>query len=188
MEKAITDSVGGAASTLTQTLLPSAMVIGALVAWANHRRAAGSSLSQLGWVAVSTIFSISLLMAPQTWVNGIDSARNVGSSIAMNATSAGLGDGTKEPIDLGHGTTYGDNERDNMLRKSSDAVWRTYVVTPWCVVQFGSLEVCKEKGKEFWTRASTRRSARSGWPTTSVVTTSAATRIAGSTGTTRSAA
>lgn len=149
LESAITSSVGGAAKTLTETLLPSAMVIGALVAWANHRKASGSSLSQLGWVAVSTIFSISLLTSPQTWVNGIDSVRNVGSSVAMNATSAGLGDGTKEPIDLGHKTTYGDNERDNMLRKSSDAVWRTYVVTPWCVVQFGSLEVCKEKGKEF---------------------------------------
>ncbi|MGI5353544.1 hypothetical protein ACQEU8_36030, partial [Streptomyces sp. CA-250714] len=122
LESAITSSVGGAAKTLTETLLPSAMVIGALVAWANHRKASGSSLSQLGWVAVSTIFSISLLTSPQTWVNGIDSVRNVGSSVAMNATSAGLGDGTKEPIDLGHKTTYGDNERDNMLRKSSDAV------------------------------------------------------------------
>ncbi|MCX5207532.1 hypothetical protein OG897_39780 [Streptomyces sp. NBC_00237] len=147
LENAITASVGGAAKTLTETLLPSAMVIGALVAWANHRRAAGSGLSQLGWVAVSTIFSISLLMAPQTWVNGIDSVRNVGSSVAMNATSAGLGDGTKEPIDLGHKTTYGNNERDNMLRKSSDAVWRTYVATPWCVVQFGSLDACKAEGK-----------------------------------------
>ncbi|MEW2302104.1 hypothetical protein AB0958_19360 [Streptomyces sp. NPDC006655] len=148
LEQAMTKSIGGAASTLTTTLLPSAMAIGALVAWANHRKAAGSSLGQLGWVAVSAIFSISLLTSPQTWVNGIDSVRNVGASVAMNATSAGIGDGTKEPIDLGHKTTYGDNERDNMLRKSSDAVWRAYVVTPWCVSEFGSLEACKKYGKD----------------------------------------
>ncbi|MET9365797.1 hypothetical protein ABZX93_33480 [Streptomyces sp. NPDC006632] len=148
LENAITASVGGAAKTLTTTLLPSAMAVGALIAWSNHRKASGSSLSQLGWVAVSTIFSISLLTSPQSWVNGIDSVRNVGASVAMNATSAGLGDGTKEPIDLGHQTTYGNNERDNMLRKSSDAVWRTYVVTPWCVTEFGSLEMCRKYGSK----------------------------------------
>lgn len=148
LENAIADSIGGAAKTLTTTLLPSAMAVGALVAWSNHRKAAGSSLGQLGWVAVSTVFSISLLVSPQTWVNGIDSVRNVGASVAMNATSAGVGDGTKEPIDLGHKTTYGNNERDNMLRKSSDAVWRTYVVTPWCLTEFGSLEACSKYGKD----------------------------------------
>lgn len=147
MESAISNSIAGAAGTLTATLLPSAMVVGALVAWANNRKASGSGLGQIGWVAVSTLFSISLLTSPQSWVSGVDSVRTIGASVAMEATSAGIGDGTKTPIDIGHEVAYGNNSRDNMLRKSSDAVWRTYVVTPWCIGEFGSLEACKLHGK-----------------------------------------
>jgi hypothetical protein len=35
-----------------------------------------------------------------------------------------------------------------MLRKSSDAMWRGYVATPWCLAEFGSFEVCKKYGPE----------------------------------------
>ncbi|MFD9084552.1 hypothetical protein [Streptomyces erythrochromogenes] len=148
VENAIATSIGAASKTLTNTLLPSAMIVGALVAWANHRKAPGSALGQMGWVAVSTVFSLSLLLSPSTWISGIDNVRTVGSSIAMNAADAGIGDGTKEPIDLGTSPQFGTNERDNMLRKSGDAVWRTFVVTPWCVAEFGSTEACKAHGKD----------------------------------------
>ncbi|WP_158939621.1 hypothetical protein [Streptomyces sp. NRRL S-87] len=148
VEGSIAKSIEAASGTLTNTLLPSAMMVGALVAWAQHRKAAGSALGQLGWVAVSTIFSLSLLLSPSTWISGIDNVRTIGSSIAMNAADAGIGDGTKEPIDLGTTPSWGSNERDNMLRKSGDAVWRTFVVTPWCVADFGSKDACKKHGKD----------------------------------------
>ncbi|QLE72842.1 type IV secretion system protein [Streptomyces rectiverticillatus] len=147
LEDSISHAISGAASTVSTTLLPSAMAIGAVIAYANHRRN-GSSISQLGWVAATAILSISLLTTPKVWIEGIDSIRTIGSNTAMQAASAGMGNETKEPIDIGDQPTYGGNQQDNMLRKSADAIWRSYVVTPWCVAEFGNLNVCKEHGKD----------------------------------------
>lgn len=149
LQKAITKAIGGAAKGLTETLLPSAIAVGGFIAFLNHRRASGSGLSQIGWVIVSGIVSVSLLTSPGVWVDGVDTGRQLGSNIAMNATANGIGEGQQDfPFSIGHQVKYGDNEHDNMLRKSSDAVWRTYVATPWCVAEFGSLEACKRYGKK----------------------------------------
>lgn len=150
LEHAISNAISGASKDLTETLLPAALVVGALTAYAKNRQASGSGISQLAWLMASGVLAVSLLVSPQTWVNGIDTTRSVGSSVAMNAASAGIGNGTKEPIDLGPGHTvdYGKDTQEAMLRKSSDAVWRSMVVTPWCVAEFGSLKVCKKYGKD----------------------------------------
>ncbi|MBT2384056.1 hypothetical protein [Streptomyces sp. ISL-11] len=147
LEDSIATAISGAAGTVSTTLLPSAMAVGALIAYANHRKN-GSSISQLGWVAATAILSISLLTTPKVWIEGIDSVRTIGSNTAMKAASAGMGNESKEPIDIGSQPVYGKNDQDNMLRKSADAIWRSYVVTPWCVAEFGNLNTCKEFGKE----------------------------------------
>ncbi|MFD0383193.1 hypothetical protein ACFQ2B_15000 [Streptomyces stramineus] len=147
LEDSIATAISGAAGTVSSTLLPSALIVGALIAFANHRRN-GSSISQLGWVFATGILSVSLLTTPKVWIEGIDSIRTIGSNTAMEAASAGMGNETKEPIDIGSQPVYGGNQQDNMLRKSADAIWRSYVVTPWCVAEFGNLNTCKEHGKD----------------------------------------
>ncbi|MGW1076035.1 hypothetical protein [Streptomyces sp. NPDC002537] len=147
VEQAMTKAISASAGTVTETLLPSALMVGALVAWANHRKS-GSSIGQLGWVFASGVLAVSLLTSPNIWVSALDSTRTVGTSIAFKAADAGLGDGIQEPIKLGHEVQYTKDERDTMLRKSADAVWRTYVATPWCIAEFGSTGACKEYGKE----------------------------------------
>ncbi|WP_424892929.1 hypothetical protein [Streptomyces sp. XH2] len=146
LEDSMATAISGAAGTVSTTLLPSAMAVGALIAYANHRRN-GTSISQLGWVAAAGILSISLLTTPKVWIDGLDSVRTIGSNTAMKAASAGMGNESKEPIDIGASPTYGKNDQDNMLRKSADAIWRSYVVTPWCVAEFGNLNTCKDYGK-----------------------------------------
>ncbi|MFD6280690.1 hypothetical protein ACFWFI_34755 [Streptomyces sp. NPDC060209] len=150
LEDAITKSIGGAAKGLTVTLLPSALAVGGLVAFVQHKKGGGGGgLSQIAWVLISGVVSVSLLTSPQTWVGGIDSARQVGSSVTMNATAQGLGDGSGDfPFKLDHKPKFSGNGRDDALRKSSDAVWRAYVATPWCVAEFGSFEVCEKYGKD----------------------------------------
>ncbi|MFF2548373.1 hypothetical protein ACFVUY_38250 [Kitasatospora sp. NPDC058063] len=148
LEHAITRSIGGAATGLTETLLPAALAIGAVVAFADHKRSGGNGgLSQLAWVAVSGVVSISLLTSPGAWVSGVDTARTVGAGITMQATSAGLGDGTQSfPWQMDHAPQFTGNPRDDALRKSSDSVWRAYVAGPWCLAEFGSLEACRKFG------------------------------------------
>ena len=174
LENAITKSIGGASAGLTTTLLPSAIAVGALIAFVNHKKGGGNGgMSQLAWVLISAIISVSLLTTPGAWVGGIDTARQVGSNITLSATSAGLGDGTQDfPFKLDHTPKFTGNGRDDMLRKSSDAVWRAYVATPWCVAEFGSLEVCQKFGEQLLnqgTDADTRKTWLQNNVTTSAV-------------------
>ncbi len=37
--------------------------------------------------------------------------------------------------------------KDTLLRKSADASWRGFVVTPWCIAEFGSIAACERYGK-----------------------------------------
>ncbi|MFH9355160.1 hypothetical protein [Kitasatospora sp. NPDC017646] len=149
LEQAITRSIGGAAAGLTETLLPTALAIGALVAFVDHKKNGGGSLSQIAWVAVSGVVSISLLTSPGAWVGGVDTARTLGANVTMQATSAGLGDGTQDfPFKLNHTPQFTGQGRDDALRKSSDSVWRAYVATPWCLAEYGSFEVCRKFGSQ----------------------------------------
>ena len=147
LEDAITQAIGGASKGLAETLLPAALAAGGVVAFAQNKRAGGSAISQIGWVFAAGVLSVSLLTSPQTWVSGIDSARQIGATVAMNATASGIGDGADFPIPMDHQAVYSNNARDTMLRKSNDAVWRSYVAAPWCVAEFGSLEACRRYGK-----------------------------------------
>ncbi|MFI1621869.1 hypothetical protein ACH4VT_33665 [Streptomyces lydicus] len=149
LEHAITKSISGAAGTVITTLLPTCLAVGALVAYSNNRRANGSGLGQIGWLVASGVLAISLLTTPQAWVGGVDAVRTIGSNTAMQAADTGMGEGNQKfPFSVGHKVNYGKNDRDAMLRKSSDAVWRTYVAGPWCVAEFGSFEVCRKYGKQ----------------------------------------
>ncbi|MFI9005527.1 hypothetical protein [Streptomyces sp. NPDC053541] len=162
LENAVTKSIGGAAQGLTATLLPAALAVGGIVAFAQHKKG-GGGLSQIAWVLISGVFSISLLTSPQTWVDGVDSARQVGASVTMQATSAGLGDGEATfPFETKHEPRFTGNGRDDMLRKSADSVWRSYTATPWCVAEFGSLEVCEKYGADLLEQG-TDRDAREEW-------------------------
>ncbi|MGK5731218.1 hypothetical protein [Streptomyces sp. URMC 124] len=150
----ITTAISKAGGTVSTTLLPSALAVGALVAWANHRKASGSSLSQLGWVAASGILAVSLVTTPGVWVDSLESVRKVGSTIAMEATSAGMTGKSQEPIAIGGNPDLEQSDKDSeqtkkdkLVRKSTDAIWRSYVVTPWCIAEFGNLTTCKEFGE-----------------------------------------
>ncbi|RLU80146.1 hypothetical protein CTZ27_35450 [Streptomyces griseocarneus] len=150
LENSISKSISGAAQGLTETLLPAALAVGGLVVFGKSRESGGGGggISQIAWMGISGVVSISLLTSPQTWVAGIDTVRQVGSSVTMNATSQGLGDASGDfPFTLDHDPKFTGNGRDDMLRKSADALWRSYVATPWCVAELGSFEACKKYGR-----------------------------------------
>ncbi|MFF0561490.1 hypothetical protein [Streptomyces sp. NPDC004266] len=162
LQNALTGAIGGAAKGLSTTLLPAALAVGALVAFVKHREGGGGGgLSQLAWVAVSGVVSISLLTTPQVWVDGVDTTRQVGASVALNATAGGISAGGQEhPFKLGHEPTFTGSGRDDMIRKSGDAVWRSFVATPWCLAEFGSIEVCEKYGKDLLDQGTSKKDRR----------------------------
>lgn len=145
--KAVGNIVGLAAGELSGWLLPSALAIGAAIAYAQHRNASGSGLNQLAWVLIAGFLAVSFTAAPQTWVAGIDTTRTIGTDAVLSTTSSAVSGNGTQPFEWEE-PAYTGSRRDTMLRKSGDAIWRAYAVTPWCLAEFGSLEACERYGKD----------------------------------------
>ncbi len=147
IEPAISRAIAAAAQPMVTMFLPAALAVGMFLAWA--RRSDQSMLGQLVWVAASAAIATTLLTSSQTWVKGVDQARQAGSTVAMTTLAGGLAGDTSDALPFKTATpTWSDNDRDNAVRKASDAVWRTYVVVPWCVADLGSIEACKRWGPD----------------------------------------
>lgn len=146
VEGAISKAIAAAAAPMMTTFLPTAVAVGGFIAWA--KRSESSPLGQLAWVAASAAIATTFLVAPATWVKGVDNGRQLGASIAMSTIGAGLSGGdaampfkTPEP-------KWSGNEKDDTVRRAGDAIWRTYVATPWCIADLGSVKACQEWGDD----------------------------------------
>jgi hypothetical protein len=138
-------TIGTVSNNLVGWLLPSALALGAIFAYM-QRRAHGSALGQLVWVLAAGVLSLSFALSPSTWLNGVDGARMVGAEAVMSGTSSAVGGTMQTPIPWPEPAFPGTG-RDTLLRKSADSSWRGFVVVPWCIAEFGSLEACKRYGK-----------------------------------------
>lgn len=138
-------AIGGINTQLVGWLLPSALAFGAIAAY-TQRKTSGSAMGQLIWVFAAGILATSFAMAPNTWLNGVDGARQIGAQAVMEPSKAALGSTVQSPIPWPEPSFTGAT-RDTLLRKSADATWRGFVVTPWCIAEFGSIEACQRYGK-----------------------------------------
>ncbi|TDO44574.1 hypothetical protein EV643_11574 [Kribbella sp. VKM Ac-2527] len=142
---ATSHAIGDVSTQLTGWLLPSALALGAIAAYV-QRKSSGTALGQLVWVFAAALLAISLAVGPATWLKGVDGARQVGAQTVMGASGQVVGTTLKTPFEMPEPAFPG-TARDTMLRKSGDAAWRGFAVTPWCIAEFGSLEACGRYGK-----------------------------------------
>jgi hypothetical protein len=97
-------------------------------------------------VIVAGVLSISFALAPATWLRGVDGARQLGAGAVMTASSDALGSTMQTPIPWSEPSFTG-TPKETLLRKSADASWRGFTVTPWCIAEFGSMAACERYGK-----------------------------------------
>ena len=140
----LTGSIGSVSNAFVQWLLPSTLAIGALVAWARGSSSPSQLATQLGCCLAAGVVAISLANTPEQYVNGINAFRDAGTQTA--AAAVGASEGLTEPIEAAAPTFTG-TEQNNAMRQMGDAIWRTFVVTPWCQGEFGSIEGCKKHGE-----------------------------------------
>ena len=140
----LSTGLGTSASGIMSWLAPTAIVIGALVAFIQHK--GGEGLDQVLWVMVSAMLGMSLALSPAMWINGTQNLRTIGTDAVLTLASPAAGPDQQKPFawpatDYAAATT-----RDAMIRKSNDAVFRGLVVYPWCIAEFGSLAACEKYG------------------------------------------
>lgn len=141
---ALTPTIGATANELNGWLLPTALAVGGITAYAQQR--SGSGLGQLLWVLAGGLLAVSFATSPGLWVNTLSDVRNVTVSSVVGATSNELT--VADTPFVFEGAVYDNSDpAATMMRKSGDAMWRTFVVTPWCIAEFGSQEACSVYGK-----------------------------------------
>ncbi|MFG1812444.1 hypothetical protein ACGFIF_01655 [Kribbella sp. NPDC049174] len=128
LTEATSATIGATSTQLVGWLLPSALAFGAVAAY-TQRKASGSALGQLAWVFVAGVLSISFALAPATWLRGVDGARQMGAGAIMTASADAMGPTMQSPIAWPEPGFTG-TPRDTLLRKSADASWRGFAVTP----------------------------------------------------------
>jgi len=138
-------AIGNVNMELVGWLLPSALALGAIAAYA-QRRASGSAMGQLVWVLVAGVVATSFAMAPKTWLSGVDGARQVGADAVVSTSTDALGGSMNMPITWPQ-SSFAGAKKDTLLRKSGDATWRAFAATPWCIAEFGSIAACQRYGK-----------------------------------------
>lgn len=161
----IADAVGAVSQTLLVWLMPSAVVIGLTLAYLRHK--GHDALNAVSWVLLSAVFGISLAVSPQLWVDGVNNARTVGADAVAALTTSAVSPDQNQPFawpvtdygappaaDSGNPNIDRNNAPTNeelknaLLRKNADALWRSLVATPWCAIEFGSLEACQRYGAD----------------------------------------
>ncbi|WP_432891340.1 hypothetical protein ACQPYH_14585 [Kribbella sp. CA-245084] len=145
LTEATSTTIGASSTQLVGWLLPSALAFGAVAAY-TQRKTSGSAMGQLVWVFVAGVLSVSFALAPGTWLRGVDGARQLGADAIMSTSADAMGPTMQNPLPWPEPGFTG-TSRDTLLRKSADASWRGFAVTPWCIAEFGSLEACGRYGK-----------------------------------------
>lgn len=142
----LSQGLGTSATALMSWLAPSAIVIGALVAYVQHR--GGEGLDQVFWVLVAATLGMSLALSPAVWVNGTQNLRTIGTDAVLTLASPAAGPDQSKPFAWPASDYAGANARDSMIRKSNDATFRGLVVYPWCIAEFGSIAACGKYGAD----------------------------------------
>ena len=158
----ITGNLGATATELLVWLLPTALAIGAVAAYAKGRGTQGGGFGQIMWVFVGGLIAVSFALGPSVWVNNLTNVRNLASEGVLAAASTSVA-ATDTPFAWEPEATFDDEApTDTMLRTSADAIWRSYVVTPWCYANFGSATSCERYGAGILSLG-TDTDARSDW-------------------------
>lgn len=144
---AVNDLMTSANSAMLTWLFPTSLALGAIVVYIKERQARGSGFEQVAWLFVAGALSVGLATDSGVFTNGVDQIRTVGSDMILTVSAGAIDSNNEFPLPYGDDVDYDVNTpEDKMLRQSADSIWRTLVVTPWCLVDFGSIEGCQKYG------------------------------------------
>ncbi|SOE05867.1 hypothetical protein SAMN06295924_11630 [Rathayibacter rathayi NCPPB 2980 = VKM Ac-1601] len=147
----VTDAMGRVIERAAQAAIPGLLVamlpLGAIVAYVQHKRAEGTAVSQIAWLAASAVLAVFFLTNASFVVNSINTVRSTGSNMVLGLTESTVSTGNTSPFIMPEADFSQNSPRDAMLRKAGDTLWRSLVATPWCLVEFGSMDGCAKYGE-----------------------------------------
>ncbi|MCK2252694.1 MULTISPECIES: hypothetical protein [unclassified Crossiella] len=125
-------------------LIAATTAIGALVTYGRWRGGGGDVVGDLAWVVAAAVLGIGFASGPSSIMRIIDEARqDLANGVITGAT--GFLNATGNPTGFPTPDLTGTTQQVGS-RKLADGLWSTFGATPWCLVQFSDLEICKVAG------------------------------------------
>lgn len=152
---ALSSSVGAAGTAFADWLLPSALAVGALTVLLKMRGNAGEAINQALLVGLSGVVALSLATHPDAWLGAMRTVHQAGVTSASQAVALAPAT-TTNPFE-GPTPTFTDDAQTTGMRVMGDSIWRTFVVTPWCLAEFGTQSACQQWGPELLARTESER-------------------------------
>lgn len=147
MATAVGNVMGASAESTLGWLFPSMLVFGGVVTFATRNRGGEGMLGNLLWLGLAGTALILTTMHSPLLVSSVEGVRTVGAdTVASMAQGANVNGTTPIVYESPDDEALEGDPSDIAARKNIDALWRTLIVTPWCLVEFGSIEACEQYG------------------------------------------
>ncbi|GAB4097826.1 hypothetical protein GCM10028787_33010 [Brachybacterium horti] len=147
MATAVGNVMGASAEGTLGWLFPSMLVLGGIVAYTTRNKGGEGMVGNLLWLVVAGTALILTTMHAPLLVSSVENVRVVGAdSVATMSQGATVNGETPIVYASPEDDELEGSPADIAARKNIDAMWRTLIVTPWCLAEFGSIEACEQYG------------------------------------------
>lgn len=143
----ISPMLSSAMGELAGWLLPSCLAMGAAVTYFDVMRQKTNTANGLISFFTIGIISLGLLISPGSFIGGLNMGRDIGQKVVSTVVSSSPVSSTQP---FAWDTNYdAENGTKSFALQVQDAYWRTFVVTPWCIGEFGGdMGLCRQHGAE----------------------------------------
>lgn len=143
----ISPMLSSAMGELAGWLLPSCLAMGAVVTHFDVVRQKSNTANGLVSFFTIGVIAVGLWISPASFTGGLNMGRDIGQKVVSTVVSSSPVSSTQP---FAWDTNYdAENGTKSFALQVQDAYWRTFVVTPWCIGEFGGdMGLCRQHGAE----------------------------------------
>lgn len=143
----ISPMLSSAMGELAGWLLPSCLAMGAVVTYFDVARQKSNTANGLVSFFTIGVIALGLWISPASFTGGLNMGRDIGQKVVSTVVSSSPVSSTQP---FAWDTNYdAENGTKSFALQVQDAYWRTFVVTPWCIGEFGGdMGLCRQHGAE----------------------------------------
>lgn len=143
----VSPMLSSAMGELAVWLLPSCIAMGAIITYFDMMREKVSAWSGFLSFAVVTVAALGLMMTPKAYVDSLGMGRDIGQKVVTTVLDSSPSSST-QPFEWETNYSLGqDSATKSFALQVQDGFWRTFIITPWCVGEFGGdMGLCKQHG------------------------------------------
>lgn len=141
----VSPMISGAMAELSGWLLPTCLASGAVMTFIDVARQKTNGFNGVLTFVALSICALGLMTTPKAYIDGLGMGRDIGQKVVSTVVDASPASST-QPFEWP--TNYSaDNATKSFALQVQDSFWRSFIITPWCIGEFGGdMGLCKQHG------------------------------------------